>query len=205
MASVEGTGSTQSLESLQTESVSNISSVQDLDSVQANTYTIAADEAINYIEATTSEANEMDSLKQADDRFVGFFHVPDANITVPLYHIDAWDFDWPTPVAQDYTDKENSAVMLTGWGSWVVIADHVNQAFRTLSDVSVGTICYVNAFDGSEATYQCIETGIGIDDTIRLYDQNGIPWEEWQCDLITQTCYHAIPNGVFIAKWQEIS
>ena len=136
-----------------------------------------------------------------DDKFIGYFRIPDVNISVPTYRMDS-NWENPTAIAQAYTDREDSAVWEDGWTPYMVIADHVHQSFANLSAVEVGDTAIISWCDGTETEYCCTSTDIGIN-TGDLYDNMGVSWQWWDCELMAYTCYHANgPDGVFITKWE---
>ena len=147
------------------------------------------------------DTGDMDDLKKRDDNFIGYFQIPKTGISVPTYRIDASSRVDPTSTAQSYTNKKNTAVLLPDWEPFVIIADHVDQSFKRLHDVDVGTTAIIKWYDNTFTKMQCVETGIGINDSTQIIDENNSSWDTWKCDFVTYTCDHSIKDGVFYAKW----
>lgn len=147
------------------------------------------------------DTRDMDYLKKRDGNFVGYFQIPKTDISVPIYRIDASSWIDPTSIAQSYTNKKNTAVLLPDWEPFVVIADHVDQSFKRLHEVGVGTTAIIKWYDNTFTKMQCVETGIGINDSTQIIDENNSSWDTWKCDFVTYTCDNSIKDGVFYAKW----
>lgn len=79
----------------------------------------------------------------------GVLHIPDANISVSLYESSA----------QSVVDAENSAACFW-WQGWI-IADHNNQAFRTLRNVQVGDEAIIYQPSGQTIHLKCVYRGEG--------------------------------------------
>ena len=142
----------------------------------------------------------MEYLRSEDENFVGFFRIPKYRIYVPIYHA-VYEWEYAVEIAQAYTDREHTAVYMDGWTPYKYVADHVHQDFARLSEVEVGDIAIIDWYDGTRTEYFCTEADVGLYARTELYDCYGVPFEDWQCDFMSYTCYHAIPDGVFICKW----
>ena len=155
----------------------------------------------NTVSASVEEGIDMDALKAQDDAFIGYFSIQDVDINVPTYRMD-YNWENASIIAQSYADRDNLAVWMYGWTPYMTIADHIHQDFARLSEVKVGTIATIYWYDGTITNYRCIETSLGINDNYDLNDEDGVSWQDWDCDLATYTCEHSIPDGIFIAKWR---
>lgn len=154
------------------------------------------------LSARSLDTRSMDYLKKRDGNFIGYFQIPKVDINVPTYRIDASSWaDSASLIAQNYTNKKDSAVLLPDWEPFIIIADHVDQSFERLHEVNVGTVAIIKWYDNTLTKMRCVETGIGINDSTRIIGKNGLSWDTWRCDFVTYTCYHAIQDGVFYAKW----
>lgn len=147
-------------------------------------------------------STEMHRLRSNDSNFAGYFSIPSAQILVPMYYcFGSWDADDPRP--QMYTDRKNSAALLFDWTEYVnlVVADHVNQNFATLSQVKPGSTATIYWPDNTITEFICHDAGNGINNDIALIDQHGTNWNTWTSDLVAYTCISGNSNGVYITKW----
>lgn len=107
--------------------------------------------------------------KYADDRnypgFYGRLHVPAVGIDVALYD----DY------SQAVTDRKDSACIFC-WkpsvNNSVLIADHANQDFGALKQVTVGTSGYIELADGTRDTIYCTAVLNGHNVGSDLVDEN---------------------------------
>ena len=92
---------------------------------------------------------------------VGVLSIPSACISVALFD----------SAEQDVVDESNSAAFFWS-GSWI-IADHNNQAFKSLKDVAVGEVATIYHADGSRIRLVCVDKYNGKNTGHELVDANG--------------------------------
>ncbi len=92
---------------------------------------------------------------------VGVLSIPSAEISVALF--DSYE--------QSVVDAKNSAAHFWG-GSWI-IADHNNQAFRTLKNVQPGDTATIHRPDGSQIHLLCVDKYNGKNTGRELVNANG--------------------------------
>lgn len=92
---------------------------------------------------------------------VGVLSIPSAEISVALF--DSYE--------QSVVDAQNSAAHFWG-GSWI-IADHNNQAFRTLKNVQPGDTATIHRPDGSQIHLLCADKYNGKNTGRELVNAHG--------------------------------
>lgn len=124
--------------------------------------------------------------------FVGRLYIPDVGIDVALY----------SGYSQSITDREDSANIFR-WKSYYgeVIADHSNQDFSELLDVSVGSEGRIELKDGSVVIIKCVAVFNGHNTGQELTDEvrNNIIG---QADYVMYTCVNGWQN-VRICLWNK--
>ena len=123
---------------------------------------------------------------------IGRFYIPDAGISVAANELHDW-WSWE---AQDVVDRADSMGIYFDWDGWyTLLADHSNQAFRTLSSCRVGSKAYLKWNDGSITTWECTLVTTGHNDGYEIYTDNWVPVPQSGYDMCAYTC-----NGC----WQNI-
>lgn len=121
----------------------------------------------------------------------GRLEIPDLGISVALFWTNIWDYG-----AQAIADWNDSAIR---YSDTLLIGDHNNQAFCTLSGAVPGMMAYIYYADGSYESYVCIGCGIGCQTDFELYNQY---WEDWYSfsTLNMYTC-HGSWQTPFMCQW----
>lgn len=98
---------------------------------------------------------------------------------------------------QTIVDNKDSAAYYKNHGK-LVIADHYNQGFRVLINLSEGNTLQIKFEDGNTIRYKLIKKSEGINAGPDLIDNEGNSFFEMESDLIMYTCYN---DGIMATLW----
>lgn len=142
-------------------------------------FTIALAESPDYTDDT------------AHSNFAGRLYIPEVNIDVALYRSNK----------QYVVDREDSAAYfdLNRWKDHMLVADHWNQGFATLKDVTVGMEAYIVYKDGTTVYYRCVEVFDGHNTGKYITDWN-YKIVMSRADLLMYTCFDGWRN-VKVTLW----
>lgn len=123
----------------------------------------------------------------------GTLHIPAAQIEVRLYESDT----------QATADAKNSATAFRCDGSWI-IADHNNQEFRTLPDVGVYDMAWIDKEDGKTVLLVCTDIFYGKNTGHEITDLSGrnVMGDH---DYLMYTCRKGKGwRSVVVTQWVEV-
>lgn len=98
---------------------------------------------------------------------------------------------------QTIVDNKDSAAYYKNHGK-LVIADHYNQGFKVLINLSEGNTLQIKFEDGNTIRYKLIKKSEGINAGPDLIDNEGNSFFEMESDLIMYTCYN---DGIMATLW----
>lgn len=98
---------------------------------------------------------------------------------------------------QTIVDNKDSAAYYKNHGK-LVIADHYNQGFKVLINLSEGNTLQIKFEDGNTIRYKLIKKSEGINAGYDLIDSEGNSFFEMESDLIMYTCYN---DGIMATLW----
>lgn len=140
----------------------------------------------NKKQTTTTDTTTTDTTTTAYGRLI----IADADINVALY----------ANSAQSVCDAEDSACFFKMYGSTgMIIADHNYQAFKTLTNVTVGSTAVINEGNGGVITLKCVAVYDGTNTGSGLLDNNGNQAIGTH-DYVTYTCLNDTTH-VRICQW----
>ena len=143
-------------------------------------------------------AGSVDAPDYTDDAryksFRGRLYVKAVGIDVALYRINS----------QEMCDRQDAACIFDLYGQdTLLIADHVNQAFGPLLDVTVGMDAAIHPPDGDIIRLKCVEVfdgwnfGQGILDDDKKDARRGK-------DFLMYTCIKKGENAVRVCLWDVV-
>ncbi|MBR5604290.1 MAG: hypothetical protein IKW51_08835 [Bacteroidales bacterium] len=144
-------------------------------------------------EPVETQSIQINSLYDDDynySNFYGRLYIPSVGIDVALYY----------ELSQSVTDRNDSAAIFT-YDSYYgeIIADHSNQDFSKLLNVSVGTIGYIKLCNGDIINIKCVEVINGHNTGTELTDENyDIVMGKY--DYLMYTCRNGWTN-IRICQW----
>lgn len=144
-------------------------------------------------EEVQKPVQQINSLYTDDYSYANFYgrlYIPSVEIDVALYY----------EMSQSATDRADSAAIFT-YGSYggEIIADHNNQDFGKLFDVSVGTTGYIQLSDGNVINIKCVDVINGHNTGTELTDENyNIVMGKY--DYLMYTCRNGWKN-IRICQW----
>lgn len=165
-------------------------------------------EAVQEVVPTTcsycGSENHKDSLcakRSIDNGAYGRWVIPSVGCNVAAYSCN-WDAD--QTYVQEITDRSDSAAFLT-CGGVGVLADHNNQGFWGLSNVSVGTTAYMDFGDGA-TYYECYQVEYGHNTGEKMLDGNGNIMSYSNYAYGTVICYTCLDNwtNIYITYWTPV-
>ena len=128
----------------------------------------------------------------------GRLDIVSVHIGVSLYLADLYDGN-----VQSIVDAQDSAAIFIYKDKIPVIADHNNQGFFSLKNVSVGDIAVISTPDGSKDEYICTRIcSAGHNMGTYLLDEYGNDVENCSADLVMYTCQDSWRNIVLVF-WQR--
>lgn len=98
---------------------------------------------------------------------------------------------------QTIVDNKDSAAYYKNHGK-LVIADHYNQGFKVLINLSEGNTLQIKFEDGNTIRYKLIKKSEGTNAGPDLVDNEGNSFFEMKSDLILYTCYN---DGIMATLW----
>lgn len=98
---------------------------------------------------------------------------------------------------QTIVDNKDSAAYYKNHGK-LVIADHYNQGFKVLINLSEGNTLQIKFEDGNTIRYKLIKKSEGTNAGPDLVDNEGNSFFEMESDLILYTCYN---DGIMATLW----
>lgn len=98
---------------------------------------------------------------------------------------------------QTIVDNKDSAAYYKNYGK-LVIADHYNQGFKVLINLSEGNTLQIKFEDGNTIRYKLIKKSEGTNAGPDLVDNEGNSFFEMESDLILYTCYN---DGIMATLW----
>lgn len=138
---------------------------------------------------------EQTKLYSNDDIFVNFYgrlYVPNAMIDVALYKGNS----------QAICDRQDSAnIFALGLDEGKTIADHSNQEFRKLFDVTIGTDGYIELKNGDIINIVCTNVFNGHNNGVYITDEEGNNVMD-VADYMMYTCRNGWRN-VRICLWDK--
>lgn len=141
-----------------------------------------------------TEEEQVD-LYSNDNAFVNFYgrlYVPNAMIDVALYKGNS----------QAICDRQDSAnIFALGLDEGKTIADHSNQEFRKLFDVTIGTDGYIELKNGDIINIVCINVFNGHNNGVYITDEEGNNVMD-VADYMMYTCRNGWRN-VRICLWDK--
>ena len=181
--------------------------------VEEDNYSIVFKMAVeNKFEATKEAAEQAAAEKAAAEKAAMIEKIMEkgpagtvGRLYIPALEINVGVSEAEMPYAQVVTDRKDSACWLEHDTSInPVIADHVNQDFKKLSEVQIGDECFVVC--GEELyKYICTGTSVGQNTEYDLIDDNGVSIDSYGRDhLAMYTCYKGW-RIIFIADWTLVS
>lgn len=123
----------------------------------------------------------------------GTLHIPAADIEVRLHKSDT----------QATVDAKNSAAMFKRNGGWI-IADHNDQEFRTLADVGVYDMAWIDREDGKTVLLVCCNKFYGKNTGHEITDLKGrnVMGDH---DVLMYTCRKGKGwRNVVVTQWVEV-
>lgn len=98
---------------------------------------------------------------------------------------------------QTIVDNKDSAAYYRNYGK-LVIADHYNQGFKSIVDLTEGTMSYIKFENGDVIKYKLIKKFKGYNDGHDLKDLDNNSVFDMTSDVIMYTCYD---NGIMVTLW----
>ena len=98
---------------------------------------------------------------------------------------------------QTIVDNKDSAAYYKNHGK-LVIADHYNQGFKVLINLSEGAILQIKFEDGTNISYKLTKKSEGVNTGYDLVDNEDNSFFEMESDLIVYTCYN---DGIMATLW----
>ena len=98
---------------------------------------------------------------------------------------------------QTIVDNKDSAAYYKNHGK-LVIADHYNQGFKVLINLSEGAILQIKFEDGTNISYKLTKKLEGVNTGYDLVDNEDNSFFEMESDLIVYTCYN---DGIMATLW----
>ncbi|MCR5787763.1 MAG: hypothetical protein K6G37_01595, partial [Bacilli bacterium] len=148
----------------------------------------------------TSSTNEStqanNSNKKIDETNYGTF----GRLYVSSYNVALYDYNVNTAsnyALQTLVDNKDSAAYYKNNGK-LVIADHYNQGFRILVNLTEGSTAYIKFEDGTTLRYSLIKKSEGTNTGPDLVDKEGNSFFSMDSDLIMYTCYE---GGIMATLW----
>ena len=119
---------------------------------------------------TVSQNDPQTTQKEnGENQKIGILAIPDLQIFVPLFYGDLYGNPDDT---QEIVDRKDSAAYME-YETNHVIADHVEQEFKTLKNAAPGMNAFVLNEDGTYTSYTCISSGAGRNNDEELTDADG--------------------------------
>ena len=146
-----------------------------------------------YTKETQNQVEQVNNLYANDYNYPNFYgrlYIPSVGIDVALYY----------ELSQSVTDRNDSAAIFT-YDSYYgeIIADHSNQDFSKLLNVSVGTIGYIKLCNSDIINIKCVEVINGHNTGTELTDENyDIVMGKY--DYLMYTCRNGWTN-IRICQW----
>lgn len=126
--------------------------------------------------------------------FRGRLYVDAVGIDVALYRTNS----------QDMCDRQDAACIFDLYGQdTLLIADHVNQAFGPLLDVTVGMEACIHPPDGEDVRMVCVEVIDGLNGIGCITDEAGQDARRG-ADYLMYTCIQKGDNAVRVCLWDVI-
>ena len=98
---------------------------------------------------------------------------------------------------QTIVDNKDSAAYYKNHGK-LVIADHYNQGFKVLINLSEGATLQIKFEDGTNIRYKLTKKSEGVNTGYDLVDNEDNSFFEMESDLIVYTCYN---DGIMATLW----
>ena len=132
---------------------------------------------------------------------VGAVDIPSLGIHIPIYEIGDGDSD----NAQGVIDNESVAALLNySWLAQPVICDHDYQAFRNLSEVSVGDKMRITSWKYGNFEYVCTKNTTGINRNNDIVSDDGVSYAtEFVGDFVLYTCSDS-GGKITLTAWKKI-
>ena len=135
------------------------------------------------VQALTGLNKQTAEEKNRREYMTGRLVIPSANVNVALF--SDGDGEDEAQIRQAICDAEDSAAIYSD-GIGIIIADHNNQAFQSLSEVQPGDRAYILRGE-SILSLECEITFDGHNDGEGVTDADGIP-ATFYADYICYTC-----------------
>lgn len=131
----------------------------------------------------------------------GRWVIPSVGCNVAAYSCN-WDAD--QSYVQEITDSSDSAAFLT-CGGVGVLADHNDQGFCGLSNISVGAKAYMDFGDGA-TYYECYQVEYGHNTGEKMLDGNGNIMSYSNYSSGTVICYTCLDHwtNIYITYWTPV-
>lgn len=146
-----------------------------------------------------NHSSSLCALRSIDNGAYCRWVIPSVGCNVATYAVS---YNESASYIQEVTDRSDSAVIMTCDGV-SVIADHNNQGFWGLHNVSVGTTAYMD-FGDSTRSYECFRVDYGHNtEENRMYDGNGNVMRYNNFPAGTIICYTCLDHwtNIYITYW----
>ena len=155
--------------------------------------------AVTQTSSTKESVQNDQSNKKADETKYGTF----GRLYVSSYDVALYDYNVHTTsdsALQTLVDNKDSAAYYKNRGR-LVIADHYNQGFKILVNLTEGSTAYIKLEDGTTLRYRLIKKSEGTNTGPDLVDNEGNSFYAMDSDLIMYTCYD---GGIMATLWVAI-
>ena len=152
--------------------------------------------AVTQTSSTKESVQNDQTNKKTDETKYGTF----GRLYVSSYDVALYDYNVHTTsdsTLQTLVDNKDSAAYYKNRGR-LVIADHYNQGFKVLVNLTEGSTAYIKLEDGSTLRYRLIKKSEGTNTGPDLVDNEGNSFYAMDSDLIMYTCYD---GGIMATLW----